>query len=202
MPLPEKRKGETHEGFVDRCMGSDVMVREFPDAEQRRAVCERQWQGATAMSDEKKLTHVTMIATPTIEAAGSAADDLPRFSMVAYTGGTMRIAGFPHPVVVDLAGLQIPSQNVPIRLDHERRQGVGHTQRIAIDQGQLVAEGLISRDTSWARDVARSGTKGFPWQASIGAEVVEAEFVPAGGRVEVNGKTFAGPVHVVRKSPP
>ena len=152
------------------------------------------------MSSKKKLTHVTMTATPTIEAAGGEKDDLPRFSMVAYTGGTMRIAGFPHEVVVDLAGLEIPSQNLPIRLDHERRQGVGHTQRIAVDQGQLVAEGLISRDTSWARDVAKSGVKGFPWQASIGAQVVEAEFVPAGVRVEVNGKEFTGPVHVVRKA--
>ena len=152
------------------------------------------------MPNDKTLTRVTMTATATIEAADGEAGDLPRFSMVAYTGGTMRIAGFPHPVVVDLAGLEIPSQNLPIRLDHERRQGVGHTQRIAIDQGQLVADGLISRDTSWARDVARSGTKGFPWQASIGAEVVAAEFVPAGGRVEVNGKTFTGPVHVVRKA--
>ena len=152
------------------------------------------------MSDKKQLTHVTMTATPTIEAAGGEKDDLPRFSMVAYTGGTMRIAGFPHAVVVDLAGLDIPSQNLPIRLDHERRQGVGHTQRIAVDQGQLVAEGLISRETSWARDVAKSGVKGFPWQASIGAEVVEAEFVPAGGRVEVNGKEFTGPMHVVRKA--
>jgi len=152
------------------------------------------------MSNEKKLTHVTMTATPTIEAVGGETGDLPRFSMVAYTGGTMRIAGFPHEVVVDLAGLEIPSQNLPIRLDHERRQGVGHTQRIAVDQGQLVAEGLISRDTSWARDVAKSGVKGFPWQASIGAEVVEAKFVPAGGRVQVNGKTFTGPVHVVRKA--
>jgi len=112
----------------------------------------------------------------------------------------MRIAGFPRPVIVDLAGLEIPSQNLPIRLDHERRQGVGHTQRIAIDNGRLVAEGLISRDTSWARDVARSGAKGFPWQASIGAQVVEAELVPTGVRIGVNSQTFEGPVHVVRRA--
>jgi len=150
--------------------------------------------------DAKQPDFVTMVASPTIEAAGGDAGDLPRFNMVAYTGGTMRIAGFPHPVVVDLAGLAIPAQNLPIRLDHERRQGVGHTQRIAIEDGKLLAEGLISRDTSWARDVARSGAKGFPWQASIGAQVVEAEFVPAGGRVQVNGQEFTGPVHVVRKA--
>ena len=38
---------------------------------------------------------------------------LPRFRMVAYTGGPMRVAGWRYPVIVDLAGLSIPSQNRP-----------------------------------------------------------------------------------------
>ncbi len=141
---------------------------------------------------------VTFSAVPVIEAAASE-KELPRFSMVAYSGGTMRIAGFPHAVVVDLTGLQVPNQSVPIRLDHKSNQGVGHTTRIEAQEGQLIAEGLISRDTSWARDVARSGTNGFPWQASIGGPVIQAEFVPAGQTVEVNGRTFDGPLHVVRR---
>lgn len=136
-------------------------------------------------------------AMPVIEAAGE--NGLPRFSMVAYSGGAMRIAGFPHAVVVDLAGLDVPSQSVPIRLDHKPNQGVGHTTRIEVHQGQLVAEGLVSRDTAWARDVARSGTNGFPWQASIGGPVLEAEFVPSGRTIQVNGQTFEGPLHVVRR---
>jgi len=150
-------------------------------------------------ANDKQPEFVTMRGPLTIQAAaGDGA--LPQFRMVAYTGGLMRIAGFPHPVVVDLAGLDIPSQNLPIRLDHERRQGVGHTQRVSVEGGHLVAEGLISRDTSWARDVARSGANGFPWQASIGAAVIEAEFIPAGATVNVNKQQFTGPVHVVRRA--
>jgi len=152
-------------------------------------------------SNDKQPEFVTMRGPLTIEAAaGDGEKALPKFRMIAYTGGLMRIAGFPHPVVVDLAGLDIPSQNLPIRLDHERRQGVGHTHRVTVENGQLVAEGLISRDTSWARDVARSGANGFPWQASIGAAVIEAELVPAGSSARVNGRTVPGPVHVVRRS--
>ena len=154
-------------------------------------------------SNDKQPEFVSMRGPLTVEAAGPGTDGekaLPKFRMVAYTGGLMRIAGFPHPVVVDLAGLDIPSQSLPIRLDHERRQGVGHTHRVTVESGQLVAEGLISRDTSWARDVARSGVNGFPWQASIGAAVVEAEVVPAGRSVRVNGRTLPGPVHVVRRA--
>lgn len=135
-----------------------------------------------------------------VEAAGDADKPMPRFRMVAYTGGTMRIAGFPHPVVVDLEGLAIERQDIPVRLDHNPRQGVGHTQRVAIENGQIIAEGLISRDTSWARDVAKSAVNGFPWQASIGAAVVDAEFVPSGQSVTVNGRTFSGPLHVVRQA--
>ena len=150
-------------------------------------------------TNDKQPEFVTMRGPLTIQAAeGDSA--LPQFRMVAYTGGLMRIAGFPHQVVVDLAGLDIPSQNLPIRLDHERRQGVGHTQRVLVEEGKLVAEGLISRDTSWARDVAKSGVNGFPWQASIGAAVVEAEFIPAGATVNVNKQQFTGPVHVVRRA--
>ncbi len=132
----------------------------------------------------------------------AAADEkaIPSFSMVAYTGGPMKIAGFAHPVVVDLEGLSIDRQNIPIRLDHNPKQGVGHTERVVIENGQVLAEGLISRDTSWARDVIKSGQRGFPWQASIGAEIVEAQFIPNGSQIQVNGRTFDGPLYVIRKS--
>ncbi len=137
----------------------------------------------------------------TVEAAdGDNEKQMPRFRMVAYTGGTMRIAGFPHPVVVDLEGLAVDRQDIPVRLDHKPHQGVGHTQKVAIENGQVLAEGLVSRDTSWARDVAKSGVNGFPWQASIGAAVVDAQFIPNGQHVVVNGRTFTGPLHVVRRA--
>ncbi len=153
------------------------------------------------MSSKNKQPEYLMFRCPlTIEAAGSEPKSMPRFHMVAYTGGLMPIAGFPHPVVVDLEGLAIDRQDIPVRLDHNPRQGVGHTQRVVVENGQVIAEGLVSRDTSWARDVAKSGTNGFPWQASIGAAVVDAEFIPNGQQVTVNGRTFDGPLHVVRKA--
>ncbi len=153
------------------------------------------------MSNSNKQPEFLTFRCPlTVEAAGETGKQTPRFNMVAYTGGVMRIAGFPHPVVVDLEGLTIDRQDIPVRLDHNPRQGVGHTQRVVIEGGQVVAEGLISRDTSWARDVAKSGVNGFPWQASIGAAVVDVEFIPNGQQVTVNGRTFDGPLHVVRKA--
>ncbi|GAB6188140.1 hypothetical protein JCM17478_36420 [Thermopirellula anaerolimosa] len=174
------------------------MVQEFPDAAQRRAICERQ---------VRTQAHLNLVCDPgsiTIEAADEGQGDgmpkLPRFSMVAYTGGPMRIAGWRYPVIVDLAGLAIPSQSRPIRFGHDMQSGVGHTDAIRIDDGRLVATGVVSRDTAAAREIVASARNGFPWQASIAAAVEEFEFVRENQKVLVNGRQFAGPVNVVRKA--
>ena len=125
---------------------------------------------------------------------------LPRFRMVAYTGGPMRVAGWRHPVIVDLAGLAIPSQTRPIRFSHDPLAGVGHTDSIRIEQGQLVATGLVSRDTAAAREIVASSKNGFPWQASVGTSVEDFEFVKEHQQVIVNGQQHNGPLNVVRKA--
>lgn len=44
MPIPSKRKSEPKQAFISRCMGSEVMKREFPDNKQRVAVCYSQFR--------------------------------------------------------------------------------------------------------------------------------------------------------------
>ena len=125
---------------------------------------------------------------------------LPRFQMVAYTGGPMRIAGWRYPLVIDLAGMAIPAQSRPIRFGHDPLSGVGHTDGIRVEQGKLMAAGIVSRDTAAAREVVASSKNGFPWQASVGASVEEFEFIKSNQQVTVNGRQYAGPLNVVRKS--
>jgi hypothetical protein len=128
------------------------------------------------------------------------AEVIPRFTMVAYTGEPLRVEGWRFPVVVDLEGLSIPSQRRPVRFGHSMYAGVGHTERIAVEAGRLIAEGIVSRDTGAAREVVASGKRGFPWQASIGAQVAQAEFIRAGKSVTVNSRTFEGPLYVARRT--
>jgi hypothetical protein len=52
MPLPTPSKGEKEQEFVSRCMGSDVMNKEFPEQKQRAAVCYRQFRGKNEEFDE------------------------------------------------------------------------------------------------------------------------------------------------------
>ncbi len=209
MPLPERQPDETRDQFIDRCMADATVVQEFPDAAQRRAVCEKQ---ATAQAPRKStqaagpLNFFSEPGALTIEASadGTVASDgkprLPRFTMVAYTGGPMRVGEWRYPVVVDLAGLAIPSQSRPIRFGHDITAGVGHTDAIRVQDGRLIAAGIVSRDTAAAREIVASAKNGFPWQASIGASVEQFEFVRESQSVLVNGREFTGPINVVRKA--
>jgi hypothetical protein len=151
----------------------------------------------------KSIPALTLTATADITIAAAAdgqAAPLPRFKMVAYTGGAMRVAGWRHPVVIDLAGLAVPSQARPIRFGHDPLSGVGHTDAIRVEAGQLIATGVISRDTGAAKEVVASSRNGFPWQASVGASVEEFEFIKDNQKATVNGQELTGPVNVVRKA--
>ncbi|KAB2949496.1 MAG: hypothetical protein F9K17_02790 [Phycisphaerae bacterium] len=149
-----------------------------------------------------RLTLACKAERITLEALATEGDTpaIPRFTMLAYTGEPMAVEGWRHPVVVDLEGLSIPSQRRPVRFGHSMYAGVGHTERIAIEAGRLIAEGVVSRETAVAREVVASGKRGFPWQASIGAQVGQAEFVRNGKSVTVNGRTFEGPLYVARRT--
>lgn len=46
MPLPTPGQAEKEADFVSRCMGTDVMKKDYPDAKQRVAVCYSQWRQA------------------------------------------------------------------------------------------------------------------------------------------------------------
>jgi len=133
-------------------------------------------------------------------AAGPDAAPLRRFSMVAYTGGAMVLAGWPHPVVVDLAGLQISARSRPILKDHNRSLIVGHTDSVTVQGSNLLVTGVISGAGPVAREIVESSRNGFPWQASLGALAERVEFVPKGRKVAANGREFEGPVHIARKA--
>ena len=91
MSLPLRNIDEPHDLFIARCMADPMMVREFPDTGQRRAVCERQ----AKVRADGVLNLVSEPGAITIEAAADGeppADGkpkLPKFSMVAYTGGAI-----------------------------------------------------------------------------------------------------------------
>lgn len=142
----------------------------------------------------------------TLEAAAAADDGkegpkVRRFAMRGYTGGKLLVAGYlPYGVIVDLAGLTVGAKSRPILRDHDPGRIVGHTTDVKISAGSISLSGVVSGSNEHAREVEASADAGFPWQASIGAKPTQLAFVDRGEKVQVNGRTFTGPVYVARKS--
>jgi len=125
-----------------------------------------------------------------------------RFTMVAYTGGPMRIAGFSYPVVVDLAGLDLARASFPVFVGHQQDPDylLGQADRVEVVGTNLVASGDVIDVAPKARQVVEAHDRGFRWQASIGALVLAREYVPEGRTINVNGSALSGPFIVARKA--
>ena len=133
-----------------------------------------------------------------IEAAAEDDKGLRKFSMTAYTGGKMMVR-WGHPVVVDLSGLRVSAKSRPILRDHDPAQIVGHTTEIST-AGSIKLKGVISAANQHAQEVQASSDNGFPWQASIGASPERVVFVDRGETIQVNGRTFSGPIYVAKQA--
>lgn len=125
---------------------------------------------------------------------------LRRFSMTAYTGGAMVLAGWNYPVVVDLAGLRVPKKSRPILKDHNTGQIVGHTDDIAVGERALDVGGVVSGAGAIAQEVITTSENGFPWQASLGASAEKVVFIAEGKTAKANGREFTGPLYIARKT--
>jgi len=134
-----------------------------------------------------------------IEAIG--ADGRVRtFTMRAYSGGKLFIKGFSHPVIVDLQGISIPTQEVAILRDHDSGREVGHTTSIENNRRELIVAGAISGESTDTDRILKASDRGFPWKSSIGARATRMELVRRSESVVVNGQSFRGPVIIARGS--
>lgn len=51
MPLPRPRKNETKDKFISRCMENKISNKEFPDTDQRYAMCNTRWKRGSEDND-------------------------------------------------------------------------------------------------------------------------------------------------------
>ncbi len=64
MPLPKPNGDESQEDFMGRCMANDVMNSEYPDRDQRYAVCNSLFGGKSNMDIERKGIKVELKEGP------------------------------------------------------------------------------------------------------------------------------------------
>jgi len=125
------------------------------------------------------------------------------FSMTAYTGGPMKLAGWFYPVVVDLEGLAFKAPMTMLgNHTNDPDWAAGIADKIEIEGTNLRISGQVfaAGTTPMADKIAKLSAAGMKWQASIGAVADTIEFVEAGKKASANGQTFNGPMHIARTS--
>lgn len=133
-------------------------------------------------------------------AAGDSAPAGKKFRIVAYTGAQIRQGWSREPVVIDMAGMQLPA-TVPVVIGHDYSLGSILGQgRPFIEAGQLIVEGEILASNANADQVAALAAAGYQFQASVGADVRRHQKIDAEGVTQVNGAAHVGPVRVVKAS--
>ncbi len=147
---------------------------------------------------------LTLEATATVEIEAAAAGRTPKrptFLIDAYGGGSLLLAGWFKPVVIDLKGLR--GDRVTVLKDHDETQIVGQGTG-AIGQSGVSVAGKITGDYETpgepAHEVVLQARNGFVWSASVGVSVERVENIEIGVKVRVNGRRFTGPLVVIRQS--
>lgn len=160
------------------------------------------------MSEEKDQDYLTAKACGVVEAISvpeaveGEKKKIPTIDIQAYNGG--EILQWWGKTIVDLEGMEV-ADNVAILANHNPETPIGHAPASAIKisrKGIQLKGGVLSGDPDDpdTRRVLRMSQNGFPWQASIGAPILKRELVGEGEKVKVNGKSYSGPLTIVRAS--
>ena len=144
----------------------------------------------------------TLMATAEIDLTAAAEGEAPKqptFSILAYAGGLLRVWAYPYPIIVDLKGLR--AERVAALKDHDSSQVVGQGEA-TIKAKSITLTGKVTGDiddpSSAAGQVVAHARNGFIWAASVGVLTERVERIEAGETVKVNGRSWPGPIYVVR----
>jgi hypothetical protein len=126
--------------------------------------------------------------------------DASRWAMKAYSG-----IPFAHPLwgmmAIDLATLKVRGQKLPIIRQHDPSQVIGFSDKVAVSEAEgLQIEGVFSRVTAAALEVQKLAAEGFEWQASVGLNAADLEWVSRDETATVNGRKLKGPGTIMRNA--
>jgi phage head maturation protease/phage major head subunit gpT-like protein len=147
---------------------------------------------------------ITFTADVAIQAAEAPAEGeepkRPTFAIHAYTGASMRVAGYYTPVILDIAGIKASRKALPILFNHDPSRVLGMATEVTINAEGIKLAGTITNDDDDAKSVIGNAKNGFQWQASIGANPIRVERLEAGKTTTINGRSVSGPMLIARES--
>ena len=122
-----------------------------------------------------------------------------------YSGGVLYLSNFDTGLVLDIADMSELPEKVKVCFDHDDQRIVGwmRPQIVEIDgKKQIRAEGEFTENADALR-ILQSQKSGKIWECSIATtrfnRFKDTVYVPAKSSASVNGRTFFGPVRVLKK---
>ena len=191
MPLPKPSLGEDRDDFVSRCMGDDKVVQEFPDSDQRVAVCNSQFEGGK-MTEETQVDLEEYIEEQEakseemdIEFEYKAEDD--EKGMFSGYGSIFGNKDLGNDVVVEGAFAKSIGKKgakaVKMLYQHRQDEPIGVFDEIIEDRRGLKVKGRLAMGTQRGREVYELMKMGALDGLSIGYRVD-----PKGGEYDEKGK--------------
>ena len=173
MPLPVPKKDESKKDFIDRCMADDVMNQEYPDNDQRYAICQTQWK-------EKQKNS----ATPFIERRYIPIDsefryDTDKNEVEGYAsvfGIEYDVFGFKESVSRGAFKKTIKENDIRGLFNHDPSYVLGRNKAgtLELKEDEYGLHYLIKLpNTTYANDLKESISRGDVSQSSFGFQVIK-----------------------------
>jgi hypothetical protein len=109
--------------------------------------------------------------------------------VLAYSGGLMTVPGW-GPVVIDITGLNASGQ-IKLLCDHDSTiDGLAGYGTARLSKSEIVIIGKILANTEIGQRLIELSKEGVQFQASVGVEPSEVEYIRAGETIVVNKQTI------------
>lgn len=177
MPIPKPNSGETETAFMERCMGDDKMGAEYPDKDQRVAVCMTSFRDGKEqdMSDQHEEAIEYEEGKFDIEADIKAIKDEDEEGGFEGYASVFGNADLGNDVVVEGAFSKSiarrGAKGVKMLYQHDAKQPIGVYDEITEDERGLRVKGRLALGTQRGREVYELMKMGAIDGLSIGYRV-------------------------------
>lgn len=182
MPIPKPQTDETQDDFMNRCMGDDVMKSEFPDNDQRLAVCSKTYEDKDKEKEEDSMKMIPIERRRLREFEVRVAEKgEPRFVGYAAVFNELSedFGGFREKVLPGAFTDSIGTDDVRMLFNHDPNYVLARnksgTLKLKEDNHGLYYE-AIPPNTQWAKDLLESVKRGDISQNSFGFIVPDDGF--------------------------
>ena len=174
MPIPKPKKNEDKDTFLERCMGNDTMVEEYPDEDQRYAICNSQWKDKEDKSISSDIEKRTFDFQMGIEKREDESQSI--VGHAAIFNEYADIGWFQERIMPGAFKSSIKKDDVRALFNHDPNYVLGRnkagTLTLSEDEKGLAIK-IIPPDTQFARDLMILIERGDISQMSFAFQVLE-----------------------------